>query len=204
MSYTSDIAFSDSVKAIQSRKGSRHAYHRMEQNGSWASEITAELAGFIAAQRSFFLATATADGQPYVQHRGGPPGFLKVIDQHTLAFADFKGNRQFITQGNLQDNPQAFIFLIDYTNRIRVKIWGRAIVVEDQPTQLQALMPDAQSYRARPEQIIRFSVVAWDRNCPQHIPVRYEQEDVEAWLQERDARIAELEQQLRVLTPRKP
>ena len=204
MSYTSDIAFSDSVKAIQSRKGSRHAYHRMEQNGSWASEITADLAGFIAAQRSFFLATATADGQPYLQHRGGPPGFLKVIDQHTLAFADFKGNRQFITQGNLQDNPQAFIFLIDYTNRIRVKIWGRAIVVEDQPTQLQALMPDAQSYRARPEQIIRFSVVAWDRNCPQHIPVRYEQEDVEAWLQERDARIAELEQQLRVLTPRKP
>ena len=201
MVYTSDIAFTASVKAIQARKGSRDAYHRMEQTGGWASEITPELAKFISAQRSFFMATATADGQPYIQHRGGPPGFLKIIDHRTLAFADFKGNRQFISQGNLQDNPQAFIFLIDYTHRIRVKIWGRANVVEDQPMQLQELMPDAQSYRARPEQIIRFTVLAWDRNCPQHIPVRYEQEDVEAWLQERDARIAELEQQLRLLSP---
>jgi len=201
--YTSDIAFTASVKAIQSRKGSRHAYHRMEKNGSWQSKITPELASFIRAQRSFFLATANAAGQPYIQHRGGPKGFLRIIDESTLAFADFKGNQQFISQGNLQDNPKAFIFLIDYAKQTRVKIWCRATVLENQPALLTELMPDPASYKARAEQIIKLTVTAWDRNCPQHIPVRYDQEDVEALLKERDMRISALENQLRLFTSQK-
>ncbi len=128
---TSDVAFTRTVKSIQQRKGSRAAYARLEANGGWETRITPELAEFIAAQRSFFLATASAEGQPYIQHRGGPPGFLKVVDDRTLGFVDFKGNRQFITQGNLADNERAFIFLIDFATRRRVKLWGTARVVED-------------------------------------------------------------------------
>lgn len=202
MTYTSDIAFTGSVKAIQSRKGSRDIYARVEQKGGWQTEITPDLAGWVASQRSFFLATANTNGQPYIQHRGGPPGFLKVIDSKTLAFADYKGNRQFISQGNLTENPKAFIFLIDYANRIRIKIWGSARVVEDQPELLAELMPGPDEYRARAEQVLVFTVEAWDRNCPQHIPQRMEQEDVEKLLQERDRRIEELEEQVRLLKAR--
>jgi predicted pyridoxine 5'-phosphate oxidase superfamily flavin-nucleotide-binding protein len=199
LTYTSDIAFTESVKAIQLRKGSRAAYERMEHNGSWQTEITPDLADFITRQRSFFLATANANGQPYIQHRGGPPGFLKIIDASTLAFADYKGNRQFISQGNLTENPRAFIFLIDYVNSIRYKIWGTASVVEDQPELLAELMPNQDDYRARAEQLMVFAVGAWDRNCPRHIPKRFEREDVEKLLQQRDRRIEELEKQLRLL-----
>lgn len=199
LTYASDIAFTDSVKAIQSRKGSRAIYARMEQNGSWQTEISPDLADYIARQRSFFLATANTDGQPYIQHRGGPPGFLKVIDRKTLAFVDYKGNRQFISQGNLAENPKAFIFLIDYVNRIRIKIWGHAKILEDQPELLLELMPSQDEYRAQAEQVLVFNVEAWDRNCPQHIPQRVEREDVESLLQERDRRIEELEEQVRLL-----
>ncbi|MFC6671891.1 pyridoxamine 5'-phosphate oxidase family protein [Marinobacterium aestuariivivens] len=199
MTYVSDIAFTDSVKAIQSRKGSRKIYAKMEENGSWQTEITPDLADYVAAQRSFFLATANANGQPYIQHRGGPPGFLKVIDRKTLAFADFKGNKQFISQGNLTENSKAFIFLIDYVNRTRVKIWGIAKVVEDQPGLLEGLMSSRDEYRTRSEQVFIFTVEAWDRNCPQYIPQRYDREDVEKLLHERDLRIAELEEKVRLL-----
>lgn len=199
MAYASDIAFTDSVKAIQSRKGSRRFYAQMEKNGAWQTEITPDLAGFVAAQRSFFLATTNANGQPYIQHRGGPPGFLKFIDRHTLAFADYTGNRQFITQGNLTDNPRAFIFLIDYLNRTRIKIWGSAKVVEDQPGLLAELMAVQGDYKARAEQVLVFTVTAWDGNCPQHIPQRIDREDVETLLRERDLQIAELEEQVRLL-----
>ncbi|MBN1006864.1 pyridoxamine 5'-phosphate oxidase family protein [Amphritea pacifica] len=199
MTYTSDIAFTETVKAIQARKGSRDIYARMEQKGGWQREITLDLAGFIAAQRSFFLATVNANGQPYIQHRGGPPGFLKVIDRQTLAFADYQGNRQFITQGNLTENPRAFIFLMDYANSVRIKIWGSAAVIEDQPALLAELMPSRDLYQARAEQVLLFTVEAWDRNCPQHIPQRFDREEVETLLQQRDRRIAELEEQLRQL-----
>jgi len=191
----SDVAFTPSVKTIQTRKGSRQSYKRMEQQGGWQTEITEDLAAFIAEQRSFFLATVSSDGAPYIQHRGGPPGFLQVIGPSTLGFADFKGNRQFITQGNLADNAKAHIFLIDYANRQRVKIWGEARIVEDNEQLIEQFMP--QAYKARAEQAIVFEVSAWDANCPQHIPVRYEAEDVERALAERDARIAELEAELR-------
>lgn len=189
--YASDVAFSPSVKAVQSRKGSRRAYQRMEERGSWQTRITPDLARFVAAQTSVFLATASADGQPYIQHRGGPPGFLQVLDDKTIGFADFVGNKQFITQGNLADNPKAHLFLIDYAQRQRIKIWGEARVVENDTELLAKLMPAG--YKARPDQVILFTVSAWDANCPQHIPQRFEAADVAAALAARDARIAALE-----------
>ena len=200
--FTSDVAFTSTVKAIQARKGSRDSYARVEQRGCWRATITPDIAAFIEAQTSVFLATANADGQPYIQHRGGPAGFLRVLDEHTIGFADFSGNRQFITQGNLEDNDQAFLFLIDYMMRQRIKIWGKARVVENDPEQTARLMPE--NYKARPEQTILFTVSAWDANCPQHIPQRFEAADVAAALAERDSRIASLEQEIARLRDSKP
>ena len=202
MKYASDIAFTETVKAIQARKGSRQLYARMEQQGGWQTDISPELAAFVARQRSFYLATANADGQPYIQHRGGPPGFLKVIDKRTLVFADFRGNRQYISQGNLADNPRAFIFLMDYYSKIRFKLWGQAEVIEDQPDLLAALMSAQGEYPARGEQVVIFRVDAWDRNCPQHIPQWLDPEQAEALLAGRDQRIAELEEQVSQLKAR--
>jgi predicted pyridoxine 5'-phosphate oxidase superfamily flavin-nucleotide-binding protein len=190
----SDVAFTPTVKAIQARKGSRHAYARMESGAGWGTTITPDLAAFIGAQTSVFLGTANAAGQPYIQHRGGPPGFLHVPDDTTIAFADFRGNRQFITQGNLAENPRAHLFLIDYARRQRVKLWGEARVVEDDAALLAKLMPP--DYQSRGEQVILFKLSAWDANCPQHIPQRFEAADVERLLAQRDQRIAELEKML--------
>lgn len=194
----SDVAFTPGVKAIQSRKGSRDAYARMESQGGWATTISSDLAEFIAQQTSVFLATANRDGQPYIQHRGGPPGFLVVLDEHTVAFADFSGNRQYITSGNLAENPRAHLFLIDYATQQRFKLWGTARVVEDDRALTDRLMP--QSYRARSEQAIVFTVEAWDANCPQHIPQRLEAGDVSRAQQSRDAKIAELEAEIKRLS----
>ena len=169
---SSDVAFTPSVKAIQACKGSRRAYAHMEEAGGWETKITPALAEFIGRQTSVFFATASADGQPYVQHRGGPAGFLRVLDERTLAFADFRGNRQYISAGNLAENPKAQLFLLDYSTRERIKIWGTARVVEDDPALLARLMPPG--YKAKGEHVILFSVVAWDANCPQHIPQRVE------------------------------
>ncbi|MBR1217599.1 pyridoxamine 5'-phosphate oxidase family protein [Bradyrhizobium sp. U87765 SZCCT0131] len=194
---SSDIAFTPTVKAIQSRKGSRRAYQNQEENGGWETEITDDLAAFISEQISIFFATANAAGQPYIQHRGGPPGFIRILDRKRLAFADFSGNRQYISLGNLQDNPKAYIFLIDYVHRRRVKIWGEAKVIEDDPELLRQLMPDG--YKARPEQVIVFTVGAWSANCPQHIPQRFDAPDVAKVLAAREARIAELEAEVAAL-----
>ena len=195
--YSSDIAFTPTVKLIQERKGSRQNYGRMEERGGWQTRITADLAGFIEAQVSVFLATTNADGQPYIQHRGGPPGFLRVLDDHTIGFADFAGNRQYITQGNLSDNPKAHLFLIDYTSKQRVKIWGEARVVEGDAELVAKLMPEG--YKARPEQVILFTVSAWDANCKQHIPQRFEAADVERLIAEANKRIAALEAEVKQL-----
>ncbi|MBZ9796461.1 pyridoxamine 5'-phosphate oxidase family protein [Mesorhizobium sp. ES1-4] len=192
--FTSDVAFTPTVKAIQARKGSRQSYARVEEHGGWQSAITPDLAAFIAMQTSVFLSTANGDGQPYIQHRGGPAGFLKVLDEKTIGFADFAGNRQFITQGNLADNSRAFLFLIDYMMRQRIKIWGTARVIENDAELMTRLMPP--DYKARPEQIILFTISAWDANCPQHIPQRFEAADVAAALGERDRRIQQLEQEI--------
>ncbi|MBV8920244.1 pyridoxamine 5'-phosphate oxidase family protein [Bradyrhizobium sp.] len=192
--YSSDVAFSPAVKAVQARKGSREAYARVEQHGGWRTEIDENLAAFLADTNSFYLATAAHDGQPYIQHRGGPKGFVKVLDKQTIAFADYSGNRQYITQGNLSENPKAHIFVMDYAHRRRVKVWGEARVVDDDPALLASLMP--RGYRARPEQVILFKIAAWDTNCPQHIPQKLEAADVATALASRDARIAELEAEL--------
>jgi len=196
-SYPSDVAFTPSVKQVQTRKGSRDAYARVEQQGGWRTEIDENLASFLANTDSFYLATANAAGQPYIQHRGGPKGFVKALDKTTLAFADYRGNRQYITQGNLSENPKAYIFVMDYAHRRRVKLWGEARVVDDDPALTESLMP--KGYKARPEQVILFRIAAWDTNCPQHIPQKFDATDVAAALAARDARIAELEAELATL-----
>ncbi len=194
--YPSDVAFTPAVKAIQTRKGSRESYGRVEQRG-WRTEVDENLASFLAEASSFYLATASAEGQPYIQHRGGPKGFLKVLDSKTLAFADYAGNQQYLTQGNLSENPRAYIFVMDYAHRRRVKIWGEARVVEDDAALTASLMP--KGYRARPEQVILFKITAWDTNCPQHIPQKFDASDVAAALAAKDARIAELEAEVATL-----
>ena len=202
MSYSSDVAFTPTVKSVQTRNGSRGAYAHMEESGSWETRINAELKEFIEAQTSVFLATANAEGQPYIQHRGGPVGFLHVLDDQTIAFADFVGNRQFITVGNLVENPKAHLFLIDYAHQQRIKIWGEARVVENDAELTERLM--AQGYKARTTQVILFKVSAWDANCPKHIPQRFEAADVATALAERDQRIEALESQLKQLRSNTP
>jgi uncharacterized protein len=188
---SSDIAFSPSVKAVQERRGSRAGYAKMETKGGFATTIDEELAAFIAEQRAFYLATASDDRQPDIQHRGGPKGVLRVLDERTLGFADFAGNRQYISTGNLADNPKAMIFLMDYAHRRRVKIWGTARVVENDPELVAKLFPGA--YRARGDAVIIFTVEAWDVNCPQHIPQMFFAEDLAEAIAERDQRIGALE-----------
>jgi uncharacterized protein len=190
----SDTAFTPAVKEIQQRRGSRRAYARMEENGGWQDRVDPDLAAFIAERDSFFIATANARGQPYIQHRGGPPGFLRVLGERSLGFADYRGNRQYITLGNLAENDRAFLFLIDYANRRRIKIWGRARVVDGDPTTLARLMPPG--YKAVPEQAILFDIEAWDTNCPQHIPRMIAADAVAATVATLEARIAGLEARL--------
>ena len=190
----SDVAFTPAVKAAQARNGSRAAYARMAEKRGWQNAVTPELAAFIAQRDSFYLATANAAGQPYIQHRGGPTGFLKVLGERTLGFADFGGNRQHITVGNLSENDKAYIFLMDYANRRRIKIWGRARVVEDDPEPLDRLVDPA--YKARPERAVLFEIEAWDVNCPQHIPRLLGEEKVTERVAPLAARIAELEAEL--------
>lgn len=196
-SYSSDVAFTPAVKTVQARKGSRETYARVEERGGWRTEIDDNLAAFLADVNSFYFATASVTGQPYIQHRGGPKGFIRVLDRNTLAFADYSGNRQYISLGNLSENPKAYIFVMDYAHRRRVKLWGEARVIDDDPALLKSLMP--QGYKARPEQVIVFRVAAWDTNCPQHIPQKFDSADVAAALSSRDERIAELEAELAAL-----
>ncbi len=198
--FSSDIAFSPAVKAVQDRLGSRKAYSNMEQRGGWENKVTPELAAFIAERDSFYLGTASRDGQPYIQHRGGPKGFLKVLDERTLAFADFRGNRQYISMGNLAENNKAILFLMDYPNRQRIKIWGLVEVIEDDPKLLGKLADP--TYAARPERVFRFRVEAWDANCPQHITPRFTGAEIaQKWQVLRD-RIAELEAEVKELQAR--
>ena len=203
--YASDVAFTPAVKAVQEQKGSRKGYARMERSGSWETTVTPELAAFIAERDMFYLGTATADGQPYIQHRGGPPGFLKVIDERTLGFADFGGNKQYLTLGNLSENPKAFIFLMDYANRQRVKLWGTARVIEGD-ADLEAKLRDP-TYPGKVERAILFTVEAWDSNCPQHIHPRYTNEEIAPVVEKLQARITELEaevKRLRAAAPASP
>lgn len=183
------LAFSNAVQAVQEKLGSRGLFSSAE----WPIDISADLEAFITAQRSVFLATASADGQPYVQHRGGPPGFLKVLDSRTLGMADFRGNRQYISLGNLSENNRVLVFLIDYMNARRVKIWGRGRMISDDPALVERLKPATGKTRA--ERALLIDVEAWDVNCAQYIPQRFEANDVVTGIAERDARIAALEKE---------
>ncbi len=192
--YVSDIAFSPQVKTEQEKRGSRAGYARMESGKGWRAEVTDDLAVFLSEQDSFYLASANADGQPYIQHRGGRPGFLKVLDATHLAFADFAGNKQYISVGNFADNPKACIFLMDYKNKRRVKIWGEVAVIEDDPALMSKLVdPD---YDATPERAFVFEVKAWDTNCPQHITQRWSEDEVAPLVEAMKERIQELEEEL--------
>lgn len=193
--YPSDVAFTPAVKAIQSKKGSRSAYAKMEKRGGWRTTITPELEAFLADLDMFYLGTASAGGQPYIQYRGGAPGFLKVVDDTTLGFADFGGNQQYISLGNLSENSQAFIFLMDYVHRHRIKLWGKARVVEGDAVLVERLgNPD---YPSKVERAILFEIEAWDINCPQHIHKRLPQKQITPVIEELQAKIAELEERLR-------
>lgn len=187
----SDVAFTPAVKAWQERHGSRKSYAKMEKKGGWATEVTPELAAFLAERDSFYLATANGVGQPYIQHRGGPRGFLRVLGKRELGFADFGGNKQYITAGNLSENDRAHIFLMDYAGRQRIKIWGRARIVEDDPWLLDRLAE--QPTQGKPERAILFDIEAWDVNCPQHIRKRYTEEQIRPAFEKLEARILELE-----------
>jgi uncharacterized protein len=189
----SDVAFSPAVKAVQADRGSRELYARR----GFQTAITAELVEFLAGVDTAYLATASADRQPYAQHRGGPKGFIRVVDERTLGFVDFKGNRQYVTTGNLSENERAFLFLMDYANRRRIKLWGRARVVENDAELIAKLAPE--NYRARPEQAILFEVEAWDVNCPQHIPQKFDAGDVAQAIESLRGRIAELEEENQAL-----
>ena len=189
--YPSDVAFTPAVKAIQTAKESRKIYAKVEGGDGWETTVTEELAQFIGERDEFYLATANAEWQPYIQYRGGRPGFLRVIDKHTLGFADFGGNQQYITLGNLSENSKAFIFLMDYVDLRRIKIWGRARVVEDDPPLVERLRDAKDASLA--ERAILFEIEAWDMNCQQHIHRRFPQEIVGPYIQKLQARIEELE-----------
>ncbi|HVV80735.1 MAG TPA: pyridoxamine 5'-phosphate oxidase family protein [Pseudolabrys sp.] len=173
----SSRVFTPAAQRAQAERGSAKAYAGRIAEG-FPDKITPELASFIAEQDTAFLATATADGAPYLQHRGGPKGFIKIIDEKTLGFADYRGNRQYITLANLSENDRAFLFLLDPARKQRIKLWGRARVVEDDPALVERLFD--KSYKARPERAILFTIEAWDVNCSSHIVSRFTEEDIEA------------------------
>ncbi|HTS94334.1 MAG TPA: pyridoxamine 5'-phosphate oxidase family protein [Stellaceae bacterium] len=188
------LAFTDSVKEAQLRNGARRNGERLETHPAANDMLTPDLIRFIGERDSFFLATASREGWPYVQHRGGPPGFLQVLDERTLAFADFSGNKHYLSIGNLTENDRVHLFLMDWANQRRLKIWGRATVVED-PTFIAATMPE--NYEAKPERAIRIRVEAWDLNCNQHIPRRFSERELAPLVAHYRARIAELEAKLK-------
>ncbi len=198
----SDVAFTPAVKAIQSARGSREAYAAQERRGGFRTDIDDRLSGFLADVDTAYLATANADGQPYAQHRGGPRGFIRVVADQTLGFVDFAGNRQYITTGNLGDNQKAFLFLMDYARARRIKIWGRARVVPGSADLLARLMPEG--YRAQVEQVILFTVDAWDSNCPQHIPRKVDAAAAAEAIARLEARITDLEAENARLKHAKP
>lgn len=192
-----DLVFTEAVKAAQTANGAREICDRPGMSHAFKADITPDLAAFVAERDSFYFGTASADGRPYIQHRGGAPGFLKVVDGRTLAFADYPGNKHYVTVGNLSENDRAFIFLMDYANRRRIKVWGRARAVDDDPGLLAALASD--EIPMPPERAIVFVVEAWNINCQQYIRRRYAEEDVKRVVDALTQRIAELETEVETL-----
>ena len=192
--FPSDIAFTPTVKAIQTEKGSRTSYSKMEERQGWNTRVTPDLEAFLSELDMFYLGTANAEGQPYIQYRGGAPGFLKVIDENTLGFADFGGTQQYISLGNLSENPKAFIFLMDYVHSRRIKLWGKAKVVEGSSA-LEDKLRDPE-YPGKVERVILFDIEAWDINCPQHIHKRFPQRTVAPVIEQLQQQVQELEAEL--------
>ncbi len=186
----SERVFTPAARQAQAERGSAKAYERRLAEG-FPDRVTPELAAFIAEQDTAFFGTATADGAPYIQHRGGPKGFIKVIDEHTLGFADFRGNRQYITLANLSENDRAYLFLLDPARQQRIKLWGRARVVENDPALVERLFD--KGYKARPERAILFTIEAWDVNCSSHIVTRFTEAEVEQAFSAVQAKVAELQ-----------
>jgi predicted pyridoxine 5'-phosphate oxidase superfamily flavin-nucleotide-binding protein len=185
-----DIVFTPAAQQAQAERGSAKAYAARIEEG-FPDTVTPELAAFIAEQDTAFLGTASAQGAPYIQHRGGPKGFIKVIDERTLGFADYRGNRQYITLANLSENDRAYLFLLDPARKQRIKLWGRARVVENDPALVERLFDNG--YKAKPERAILFTIEAWDVNCSQHIVTRFTEADIAGALDTVQKKIAELE-----------
>ncbi len=185
-----NLVFTPAVQQAQAERGSAQAYAQRVAEG-FPDKVTPELAAFIAEQDTAFLATANAQGAPYIQHRGGPKGFIKVIDEHALGFADYRGNRQYITLANLSENDRAYLFLIDPARRQRIKLWGRARVIENDLALVERLFD--KGYKARPERAILFTIEAWDVNCSAHIVTRFTEAEIGEALATVQAKIAELE-----------
>jgi predicted pyridoxine 5'-phosphate oxidase superfamily flavin-nucleotide-binding protein len=190
MSNNSDLVFPPAVRRAQAERGTEKLYAERVAQG-YPDSVTPELAAFIAEQDTAFLATASAAGQPYIQHRGGPKGFIKVVDERTLGFADYRGNKQFITLGNLSENDRAYLFLLDFSRRQRIKLWGRARVIENDDALIEKLFDHG--YKAKPERVILFTIEAWDVNCSQHITGRLTVPEVEGLLGTVQERIAALQ-----------
>ncbi|WP_437399479.1 pyridoxamine 5'-phosphate oxidase family protein [Flagellimonas lutimaris] len=195
--FTSDIAFTPTIKALQEQYGSRKAYAQMESKRGWQEELSPPIIDFVEKRDSFYMGTSNQQGQPYIQHRGGAPGFLKVMDPKTLAFADFSGNQQYISVGNLSENPRSFIFLMDYPSRTRVKIWGEAHVEFKDKALMESLAVNG--YSANVERAIIFKIKAVDVNCPQHIVQRYTSDEIDQMVIPLKERIKELENELNKL-----
>jgi len=196
MRYTSDIVFTPAVKRFQEQFKSRNSYARMEQFGGWNTKVSKDLESFLEGMDSFYFGSANSDGQPYIQHRGGEKGFLKVIDNETLAFADFSGNKQYISIGNLSENNKATIFLMHYASKTRIKIWGTAYVDTDE-TLINSLRDE--NYSAKIERVIVFKVKAWDVNCKQHIKQRFTADEIKHITEPLETKIKTLETTIKQL-----
>ena len=196
MTNNSDIVLPAAARLAQAERGSARVYEKKIAAG-YPDRVTPDLAGFIAELDTAFLATVSAEGAPYIQHRGGPKGFIKVLDEHTLGFADFAGNKQYITISNLAGNDRAYLFLLDFANRQRIKLWGRARVVENDPALMERLVDPG--YRARPERAILFTIEAWDVNCQQHIHQRFSQRQIAPVIEKLQSRIDHLEAEVKRL-----
>ena len=194
-----DIAFTPGVKNAQTRYGSRNIYQKFEQQRTSEDLLTVRETEFIAARDSFYMGTVNSNDYPYIQFRGGAIGFLKVLDETTLGFVDFVGNLQYLSVGNLLENDRVFLFLMDYAHRRRLKIWGRAQVIDDNPELLEALSDP--NYEAEKARVFLIKVEAFDWNCPQHIPIRYSEAEVAQIKAPLEARIQQLEKHLAQLAP---
>ena len=191
------VAFTPAVKQLQERDGSRSHYARGEAAGTAADPLGPDEAAFIRERDSFYMATVGETGWPYLQHRGGPKGFLKILDAQTIAFADFRGNRQHVSEGNLSGNDRVALILVDHVNRQRLKLLGRARVVDasDEPALAESLAEPG--YRAKIERVMIIRVEVFDWNCPQHITPRFTEAELGPIVEPLRARIRELEEQLK-------